>query len=58
MLNYTETHHIKYQNMIIYSIRAHMRRAVASGGPSAEIWGGGQTDDLVEVLIRDSTYTS
>jgi hypothetical protein len=33
--------------------RAHMRRAVASGSPSAEILGGGRTDDLVEVLIGD-----
>ena len=35
-----------------------MRRAVASGGPSAEIWGGGRTDDLVEVLIGDSNPDS
>lgn len=32
-----------------------MRRAVASGSLSAEILGGGPIDDLVEVLIGDTS---
>ena len=53
-LNYVKIQHKNYQNMIIYSPRAHMRRVVTSGWPRAEIWGGGRSANLSEVLIGDS----
>jgi len=55
-LNYIAIRHKNYQNMMKYCPRAHTWRAVTSGSPSAEILGGGRTDDLVELLIGDSIF--